>query len=111
MYESSIVQHFTERGIQQGIQQGLQQGIQQGRILAILDLISERFSPNDAERLKPTLESIADVDLLRQVLVKASEAKTVSEFQGALDALISVGLSSVPRVFDLSKSSMSKENE
>ncbi len=88
MYESSIVQHFTERGIQQGIRQG--------RLLSVLDVISERFSLNDAERLKPTLESIADVDLLRQVLVKASEAKTVSEFQGALNALIS---------------SMGKENE
>ena len=108
MYESSIVQHFTERGIQQGIQQG----IRQGRLLSVLDVISERFTPNDAERLKPTLESIADVDLLRQVLVKASEAKTVSEFQGALNALISVGLVSMNSTRrSLSKSSMSKENE
>ena len=85
MPESSVVQHFTERGIQQGIQQG----IQRGRILAILDLISERFSPNDAERLRPTLESIVEADRLRQILVKASEAKTVNEFQQVLNALIS----------------------
>jgi hypothetical protein len=81
MYELAVVQHFAERGIRQGILQG--------RMLSVLDLISERFNPNNTEILRPTLESIEDADLLRQILVKAGEAETFSEFQQALNALSS----------------------
>ena len=101
MYESSIAQHFAQRGreegiqqgreegIQQGIQQGREEGIQQGFILAALDVISKRFSPSGAEQLKPTLESIQETALLREILIKASEAATFDELQESVDTLIS----------------------
>ena len=81
MFESVVAQRLAERGIQQGRQQG--------RVLSVLDLISDRFSPNDADKLKPKLESIEDLEILRQMLVKVSNAKTFSEFEGALNAVIS----------------------
>ena len=89
MFESVVAQRLAERGIQQGRQQGRQQGSQQERVLSVLDLISERFSPNDADKLKPRLESIEDLEILRQMLVKVSNAKTFSEFEQALNAVIS----------------------
>jgi AmiR/NasT family two-component response regulator len=97
MYESSIAQHFAERGrregieqgIEQGIERGIEQGIQQGLMLAVLDVISERFSPNRAEQLKPTLESIQEIARLREILVKASEVETFDKLQQAVDTLIS----------------------
>ena len=67
MYESSIAQHFAQRGLEEGIQQGL--------ILAVLDVISKQFSPSRAEQLKPTVESIQDTALLREILVNVSEAR------------------------------------
>jgi predicted transposase YdaD len=85
MYESSIAQHFAERGRREGIEQGIQQGL----MLAVLDVISERFSPNRAEQLKPTLESIQEIARLREILVKASEVETFDKLQQAVDTLIS----------------------
>jgi predicted transposase YdaD len=85
LYESSIAQHFAERGRREGIEQGIQQGL----MLAVLDVISERFSPNRAEQLKPTLESIQEIARLREILVKASEVETFDKLQQAVDTLIS----------------------
>ena len=76
MYESSIAQHFAQRGREEGIQQGL--------MLAVLDVISERFSPSLAEQLKLPLESIQETALLREILIKASEAETFDKLQQAV---------------------------
>ena len=81
MYESSIAQHFAQRG--------REEGIQQGRMLSVLDFTSVRFGTNSAERLKPTLESIQDTVLLQQILVKVAEVDTFDELQQAVNALIS----------------------
>jgi enoyl reductase-like protein len=77
MYESSIAQHFAERGIQQG------------RILSVLERIEKRFTHGDADRIRPQLESIQDLDLLRQIFDQAIDAKTFDEFQHGLNVLIS----------------------
>jgi len=85
MFESVVAQKLAERGLAQGLAQGLKQG----RILSILDLINERFGSTGVAQTKPTLESIEDLDILRQLLVKASEAQTFEEFRQALNALTS----------------------
>ena len=76
MYESSIAQHFAQRGREEGIQQGL--------MLAVLDVISERFSPSLAEQLKLPLEFIQETALLREILIKASEVETFDKLQQAV---------------------------
>ena len=84
MYESSIAQHFAERGRREGIEIGREEG----RMLSILDVINTRFGSNNAAQLKPTLEAIEDTALLPQILIKASQVETFDEFQQAVNTLI-----------------------
>ena len=79
MYESSIVQHFTERGIQQGQRQ---QGIE-----SILDILEIRFHPSEAETLKPAIETIEDLQHLKQLLRSAVQAPNLDEFKQTLTSM------------------------
>ena len=79
MYESSIVQHFTERGIQQGQRQ---QGIE-----SVLDILGMRFDPSAAETLKPTIETIEDLQHLKQLLRSAVQAPNLDEFKQTLTSM------------------------
>ena len=81
MYESSIAQHFAERG--------RREGIEQGRMLVVLDVISEQFGSSRADELKPTLETIEDTALLSRILIRASQVETFDEFQREVSTLIS----------------------
>ena len=101
MYESSIAQHFAERGRREGIEigreegrqeghkEGREEGREEGRVLVVLDVINARFGSNNAEQLKPTLESIEDSALLPQILIKASQVETFDELQREVNTLIS----------------------
>ena len=75
MYESSIVQHFTERGQRQ-------QGIE-----SVLDILGMRFDPSAAETLKPTIETIEDLQHLRQLLRSAVQAPNLDEFKQILTSM------------------------
>ena len=84
MYESSIAQHFAERGRREGREEGREEG----RMLSVLDVINARFGSNNAAQLKPTLEAIEDTALLLQILIKASQVETFDEFKQAVNTLI-----------------------
>ena len=75
MYESSIVQHFTERGQRQ-------QGIE-----SVLDILGMRFDPSAAETLKPAIETIEDLQHLRQLLRSAVQAPNLDEFKQTLTSM------------------------
>ena len=75
MHESSIVQHFTERGQRQ-------QGIE-----SVLDVLGMRFDPSAAETLKPTIETIEDLQHLRQLLRSAVQAPNLDEFKQTLTSI------------------------
>ena len=77
MYESSIVQYFTERGQRQ-------QGIE-----SILDILGMRFDSSEAETLKPTIETIEDLQHLKQLLRSAVQAQNLDEFKQILTSMIS----------------------
>ena len=79
MYESSIVQHFTERGIQQGQRQ---QSIEY-----VLDVLEIRFHPSAAETLKPAIETIEDLQLLKQLHRSAMQATNLDEFKQTLTSM------------------------
>jgi hypothetical protein len=74
MYESSIVQHFTERAIRQTQRQ---QSIEY-----ILEILGIRFDPNAAEALKPAIETIEDVQNLKQL--HRSAVQSLPRLIGAL---------------------------
>ena len=75
MYESSIVQHFTERGQRQ-------QGIEY-----VLDVLEIRFHPGAAETLKPVIETIEDLQLLKQLHRSAMQAPNLDEFKQTLTSM------------------------
>ena len=63
MYESSVVQYFTEKALKQGIEQGIEQGLQE----SILDVLELRFQPEDVRRLTARIGAIDDVQRLKQL--------------------------------------------
>ena len=78
MYESSIVQYFTEKGIEQGIEQGIQESIQE--VLAL------RFQPEDMHSLTTRIAAIDNVQRLKQLHRAAIQVPSLEEFRHLLDA-------------------------
>jgi predicted transposase YdaD len=74
MYESSVVQYFTEKGIGQGIQESIQE------VLAL------RFQPEDMHLLASRIEAIEDVQRLKQLFRAAVQMPTLEAFRHFLDA-------------------------
>ena len=92
MQESSIVQYFAEKGFEQGIKQGIKQGIEQGieqgkkqhAVEAILTVLDIRFQTDVAEKLKPFLRVIDDLERLDHLHRVAAQASDIKEFTDAL---------------------------
>ena len=78
MYESSVVQHFTEKALKQGIEQGLQE--------SILDVLELRFQPEDVRRLTARIGAIDDVPRLKQLHRAAIQVPSLEAFSSLLDA-------------------------
>ena len=76
MQESSIIQYFTE--------QGIEQGKKQHAVEAILTVLDIRFQTDVAEKLKPFLGAIDDLKRLDQLHRVATRASDIDEFTHAL---------------------------
>ena len=74
MYESSVVQHFTEKALEQG-----------GREF-LLDVLALRFQPEDVQQLASRIEAIEDVQRLKQLHRAAIQIPTLEAFRSLLDA-------------------------
>ena len=74
MYESSVVQYFTEKGIEQGLQE------------SILDVLELRFQPEDVRRLTARIGAIDDVPRLKQLHRAAIQVSSLEAFSSLLDA-------------------------
>ena len=73
MYESSVVQYFTEKGIGQGIRESIQE------VLAL------RFQPEDMHLLASRIGAIDDVKQLKQLHRAAIQMPTLEAFKHFLD--------------------------
>lgn len=73
MHESSVIQHFTEQGIEQGERIGV--------LGSLLDVLESRFQASEVHALKPTLESIKEIQHLRELLREAVRMSTLDEFK------------------------------
>ena len=51
MHESSVIQHFTELGIEQGIEQGIERGERKGILGSLLDVLESRFQTSEVHAL------------------------------------------------------------
>ncbi len=86
--ESSVYQMIIERGMEQGMERGMERGFEQGKQLGakestienILDLLDQRFQMSTAPVLKPSLETIDDLEQLRQLFHEALEVEHLENF-------------------------------
>ncbi|MDE2733148.1 MAG: hypothetical protein OXI72_02055 [Gemmatimonadota bacterium] len=81
MYESSVVQYFTEKALKQGIEQGIEQGICE----SIQEVLELRFQPEAVRRLAARLEAIDDVQRLKQLFRAALQVPSLEAFRHLLD--------------------------
>ncbi len=72
MYESSVIQHFTE------------QGERKGAIESLLDVLDVRFQSSEVQTLKPKIESIEELQTLKQLHHAALQAPNFDEFRRIL---------------------------
>ena len=72
MYESSVIQHFTE------------QGERKGTIESLLDVLNVRFQSSEVQTLNPIIESIEELPYLRELLREAVQVSSLDEFRRIL---------------------------
>ena len=82
MYESSVVQYFTEKALEQGIEQGIEQG---GREF-LLEVLALRFQPEDMHQLAARIGAIDDMQRLKQLHRAAIQMPSLEAFRLLLDA-------------------------
>ena len=90
MYESSIVQYFTEKGIKQGMEQGMERGMEQGMeqggrqraVEDLLDVLAIRFGVVASDPLAVRLRAVGDVRRLTQLHRAAIQASDLDAFRG-----------------------------
>ena len=81
MYESSVVQYFTEKALEQGIEQG-------GRARAVedlLDVLEIRFGLAASDPLVARIGAIDDVQRLKQLFRAAIQVPSLEAFRHLLD--------------------------
>ena len=78
MYESSIVQYFTEKGLEQGLEQGGQE--------FLLDVLALRFPADQVRPLADRIAAIDDVQRLKHLHRAAIQVPTLEDFSNLLDA-------------------------
>ncbi len=84
MRESPVYENVIQRGIKQGIEQGIEQGKKEHAVEAILTVLEERFKADVAEKLKPFLGAIDDLQRLNHLLRVAAQALDIDAFTQVL---------------------------
>ena len=76
----SMAEHYLEQGIEQGRAQGIEQGEKRGTTESILALLDMRFETNAIEALRPALETIDDLQVLRELLLAVPQSESRETF-------------------------------
>ena len=88
MQESPFFQHYIqeakEEAKQEGLKQGLEQGEKKGTIENIIALLGMQFETDAVQALKPALESIDDLQDLRQLLLAVPQSDSLETFMQSL---------------------------
>ena len=80
MQESSVIQHFLQKGIEQGIERGTRESLVEG----ILENLEVRFNARNLQAVASTLEYIDDLQHLRQLRREALQTPSLEAFQISL---------------------------
>ena len=83
--ETALMQTLAEHYLQQGIEQGIEQGARETTIENTVAILTTRFTDVDVNRLKSSLEAIADLNPLKQLNLNASLVSSFRDFQEALN--------------------------
>ena len=85
MYESSVVQYFTEKALEQGIEQGIERGGRERAVEDLLDVLEIRFALAASDPLAARLGAIDDVQSLKQLFRAAIQVPSLEAFRHLLD--------------------------
>ena len=78
-------QQGKQEGKQEGRQEGIAQGEKRGTIESILALLNMRFETDAVAALRPALEAIDDLRVLREVLLEVPESENLEAFRRTLN--------------------------
>lgn len=84
MQESPFFQHYIQEAKQEGLKQGIEQGERKGTIASIIALLGTQFNTDAVYALKPALESIEDLQDLRQLLLTVPQSESLEAFMQSL---------------------------
>ena len=86
-----LTEQGMARGIEQGIEQGREQGIEQGArttvIENILAVLKARFPEGNVDAIQSMLETIDDIERLKQLHLAAVQTDSFETFRDGLDVL------------------------
>lgn len=68
MQESPFFQEYMQEAEARGLERGLERGQRKGTIDSILTLLGDQFQPEAVHALKPRLETIEDLERLKELL-------------------------------------------
>ena len=85
MYESSVVQYFTEKALEQGIEQGIERGGRERAIEDLIDVLEIRFGLAASDPLADHIGAIDDVQHLKQLHRAAIQVPSLEAFTDLLD--------------------------
>ena len=80
MLESSTYRYI----LQQGIEQGIEQGARESTIEGILEALEIQFDTSDVQTLKPMLESIEELQRLKDLRRAVLQVNSLDEFKTIL---------------------------
>ena len=81
MYESSVVQYFTEKALKQGIERGSRERA----IEDLLDVLEIRFGLAASDLLAARIGAIDDMQFLKQLHRAAIQVPSLEAFRHLLD--------------------------
>ena len=88
MQESPFFQHYIQEvkevAKQEAIKQGIKQGEKKVTIENIIALLERQFETDAVQALKPALESIDDLQNLRQLLLAVPQSDSLEAFMQSL---------------------------
>ena len=88
MQESSVIQHFLQKGIEQGIEQGIERGTRKSLIEGILENLEVRFNARNLQAVASTLEYVDDLQRLRQLRREALQTPGLEAFWQTLGLIV-----------------------
>ncbi len=84
MLESSTYRYILQQGIEHGIEQGIEQGARESTIEGILEALEIQFRESGAQTLKPMLESIEELQRLKDLRRAVLQVNSLDEFKTLL---------------------------